>query len=423
MKILFVTYYFQPYKTVASVRTGKMAKLLFEMGHDIKVISAKNKNTKEELEIDIPKTSLYQTNWIDIDSYVLKYFGNKNKSNVGDMLHGFGKISLKSKLIKFLFNIYNFFIYTPDKHIGWYFPALKEATSIIKDWKPDIIYASGSPYTSLMIASTISKKYNIPFVAELRDLWSDNHYRRQYLLGRFLEYKTLNQASAIVSVSKPLVKVLKNKYGNKCYEIRNGYDDEDFDDNVSIIQREKIIITYAGMLYAGKRDPSILFQAISKDEYLKKNVKCLFYGDSLDWIKNMAVDMDIEDNVEVHKSIDRDKVLAIQKESDILLLLTWNNEKEKGVFTGKLFEYIGSAKPILSIGAVDDVASIAIKENGFGIASNQISEIIEFIKNVKNKDYLEELDVNYRKNRNLFNRKYQADKLVDIFKIVCERDN
>lgn len=103
--------------------------------------------------------------------------------------------------------------------------------------------------------------------------------------------------------------------------------------------------------------------------------------------------------------------------------MTWNNEKEKGVFTGKLFEYIGSAKPILSIGAVDDVASIAIKENGFGIASNQISEIIEFIKNVKNKDYLEELEINYEKNRNLFNRKYQADKLVDIFKIVCERDN
>ena len=39
--------------------------------------------------------------------------------------------------------------------------------------KPDIIFASSSPYTSLIIANKVAKKYNLPWVAELRDLWTE----------------------------------------------------------------------------------------------------------------------------------------------------------------------------------------------------------------------------------------------------------
>lgn len=44
------------------------------------------------------------------------------------------------------------------------------------NWKPDVILASAMPYTSLLVAAKLSRKYDIPFVAELRDLWVDNHY-------------------------------------------------------------------------------------------------------------------------------------------------------------------------------------------------------------------------------------------------------
>ena len=89
---------------------------------------------------------------------------------------------------------------------------------------------------------------------------------------------------------------------------------------------------------------------------------------------------------------------------------------EKGVFTGKLFEYIGSAKPILGIGAVDDVASHAINENGFGLSTNNRNDIYTFIKNIKDEEFLEKINNNYLKNRKFFERNYQVDTLEEIFK-------
>lgn len=413
MKILFITFFFPPYKTVASIRTGKTAKLLHEMGHEIQVVSAKN-SMKEELEVEIPKIFLHQTPWFSIDDAVVNLLGREKKNQLkGEVLHG-GKMSLKTKIIQKLFSWYKFFFYVPDQFIGWYKYAYKESEEIIKDWKPDIIYASSGPYTALMIGAKLSKKYNIPFVAELRDLWSDNHYDKQYFVGRFLEYMTLKDASALVSVSQPLVETLSKKYKTPCYEVRNAFDDEDFKYSFSK-EEKKIIITYTGMMYAGKRDPLTLFQAIASDTYLKENVECLFYGNSLGWVNERAKEFGISENVKVFNSIERQEVLKLQAGSDILLLLTWDDPLEKGVFTGKLFEYIGSAKPILSIGAVNDVASNLIRENGFGLASNDIQEIVEFVKNIKNRNLLDSIENGYKEHRTQYERRYQVQKLVDIF--------
>ena len=271
MKILFITFFFPPYKTVASIRTGKTAKLLHEMGHEIKVISAKN-SMKEELEVEIPKNLLHQTSWFSIDDAVVNILGRGKKDQLkGEVLHG-GKMSLKTKIIQKLFALYKFFFYVPDQWIGWYKYALAESREVVDEWKPDIIYASSGPYTGLMVASKLSKEYGIPFVAELRDLWSDNHYDPQYSVGRFLEYITLKNASAIVTVSAPLVEKLSQKYSVPCYEIRNAFDAEDFKYSDFVEDEKKIVITYTGMMYAGKRDPSILFEAIASDAYLKEHV-------------------------------------------------------------------------------------------------------------------------------------------------------
>jgi hypothetical protein len=44
---------------------------------------------------------------------------------------------------------------------------------------------------------------------------------------------------------------------------------------------------------------------------------------------------------------------------DVLLLLLWNDPRERGVYTGKLFEYLGARRPILGIGPADNVAADA----------------------------------------------------------------
>ena len=52
--------------------------------------------------------------------------------------------------------------------------------------------------------------------------------------------------------------------------------------------------------------------------------------------------------------------------SDVLLLVIPKVEGNKGILTGKLFEYIATGNPILCIGPKDGDASKVISEGGFG---------------------------------------------------------
>lgn len=422
MKILFITFFFPPYKTVASIRTGKTAKLLYNMGHDIKIVSAKNDDLQEELKIEIPEQNLYQTDWFDLDKAILDFLG-KDKNTTKDMLHnGENKKSFRSKVIDYLFKIYRYFFYTPDKYIGWYKYGLKESEKILKDWKPDIIFASGTPYTGFMIASKLSKKYDIPFVADLRDLWSDNHSHKQYTVGKYLEYRTLNAASSLISVSKPLVEKLQKKYPNiPCYEVRNAFDESDFYKQETV-KNDKISILYTGMMYPKKQDPTLLFEIISQNEELKNKLNINFYGNSLEWIIELAKKHDVESVVNVNLAIERKKVLKLQAQSDILLLFIWNDKNEKGIFTGKIFEYIGSAKPILAIGENSgDVVTSTIRENNFGLVSNNQNEITEFILSITESENVIKYNKAYENNRFKFEREHQIKKLVKIFEKVIKR--
>ena len=418
MKILFLNAYFPPYRTIASLRTGKTAKILHERGYDIKVVTLKQENLKSDFPLEIPKENLYQVDWLNLDNYLLKLLKIEDKKKFKNDIHKNEnkKISIKNKFIQFAFKIYKIFFRDIATSLSQYKNLFFQSQKIIKEWKPDIIYASGMPKEVLMVASHLSKKYNIPFVAELRDLWADNHYFSKGYTSEFLEKTTLKNAYSIISVSKPLVDKLQLKYpSTPCFEIRNAYDEEDFTFNKEN-KNSKITILYTGIIYEGKRDPSLLFEVISKNDYLKENVICKFYGDDLFVVKDLAKKYSIENCVEVYDSINRSEVLKLQSQSDILLLLTWDNPLEKGVFTGKLFEYIGSAKPILGIGAVDDVASTAINENGFGLSTNNSDDIYTFIKNIKDKNFLEKINNSYLKNRKYFERNHQIDILEDIFK-------
>lgn len=406
MRILFITYFFPPYNTIGAVRTGRTAEKLLELGHEVKVISADNQNFKPNLNSKFPESNVYRTNWIDFDKPI-KFFTSKEKIEI----HFSGKksFSFKSSFIKLLQKIYEFLFNKPDKYLGWYFFALKKAELIHKDFNPDIIFSSATPYTSHLIAKRIKKKYGTTWVAELRDLWADNHYIKHSNFNSFIEKTTLLKADTIVTISDPLVEKLKEKYEIPIYKIQNAYDKYDYEQKDNSVKNKKLKIIYTGSLYAGKRDPSPLFQALEKKSELKKYVKIDFYGQKSSFLNSLIKKYKLDNNVSYRGEVSRQEIIQLQKQADILLLLTWNNPLEKGILTGKLFEYIGSSKPILSIGAVNDSASNLIKDNKFGIASNSPDEIASFIYNIDNFDY------GFDK-RDLFERTIQVKKLITIFK-------
>ncbi len=56
-------------------------------------------------------------------------------------------------------------------------------------------------------------------------------------------------------------------------------------------------------------------------------------------------------------------------------LLLWNDANQKGVYTGKVFEYLGVRRPILAIGDAISTAGELIGERNAGLAPHSPIEI------------------------------------------------
>lgn len=83
--------------------------------------------------------------------------------------------------------------------------------------------------------------------------------------------------------------------------------------------------------------------------------------------------------VKVYGFVSFNESIRKQKESTTLLLLGWNDERDKGTYTGKIFEYLGAMRPILAIGVKDGVVDKLLKESGSGILANEVEHIKEII--------------------------------------------
>src|SRR5262249_13202323 len=136
-------------------------------------------------------------------------------------------------------------------------------------WRPDFIFASAPPFTALLVAKRLSDEFGIPWVAELRDLWTQNPYyaypRWRRWIDEIIERRVLLSAHSLVTVTPLWARDLKSRYPEKTVTtIFNGYAEEDYWDLSTYVSKEPktLSIVYTGNIYRGYRDPSALFAAI-----------------------------------------------------------------------------------------------------------------------------------------------------------------
>ncbi len=411
-KILIISFYFPPFNNIGAIRVGKIAEHLSLLGHDVRIITADNQDFPATLPCNLPQSHILRTKWLDFNAIIAKLIGNQQKL-VAEIYHqGTQKKSLRRRIISFFAGLYRFIFYTPDAQIGWYSFALTAGRGLLTNFQADVIFASASPYTSLLIAKKLAAEYNIPWVADLRDLWADNHYKIGGFFTRWLEKNTLQSAKAISTVSEPLAQILQKKYRQPIILMQNGIDFEEMTQTQAFKFPENLIhIVYTGILYGDKRDPSPLFAAIKESPILKERVRVHFYGKNLQLAVQLARAFELQFVVHTYNEVSRLEAISVQKGANFVLLLTWNDASNVGVLTGKLFEYIGSGTQILAIGFKDNAAKI-VEENNLGFASNDCQEIRNFLEDKLAKNQY------HQKNSSQiiaqFDRKNETQKLHDF---------
>lgn len=369
-KVLIITFHYPPTNNCGAIRLAKYAKYLPDFGWEPIILTVSLDLAGEGLKDELIIGKVYRVN---------------------NERHEFKKsLRQKQNLLSFFFpffaRAYKNFRYYPEREIYLLDSFVNEASKIIESNKIDLIFSSSFPITSHIVAAKIKQKYNLPWLAEYRDLWSINNLNAKpfplSLMEKWLEKKTMVFADAFVTVSQTLAGLLTNFHHKKTYVVANGYDKEDIVFKKNFKSLPKFVITYTGTTYNLKRNPKLLFQALScliSEGVIKHNSFIVrFIGSDAGMINHFAKKYGIE--VEPHDKISHEETLYYQSQSHVLLLLNFDKPYEKGILTTKVYEYMSAQKPILGIGYKDEMLLRLFDQTKTGAMCDNLDEVLMVLR-------------------------------------------
>jgi glycosyltransferase involved in cell wall biosynthesis len=196
----------------------------------------------------------------------------------------------------------------------------------------------------------------------------------------WMERRTLQTASALITVSEPLREdflKMHEAFRERSFVILNGYDDDDYPGTPSSPPRP-FTIAFTGRMYdidfiSKGRTPELLFHTIAKmihdGDLPTDELQCLLYGEYPPQLTEMIAKYGLSKQVRCMGAVPIQEAVKVQQEADVLLLLSWDDNDRKGILTGKIFEYLGARKPILSIPYVNEGVDRILAETKAGVSA------------------------------------------------------
>jgi len=376
-KVLVIAYFFPPRPAVASLRPSGLARYLPEFGWEVVILTAALPAKPD------PHFEVIETQYHDCLGFGKKLFRLDSQSPLIAQVKNKLKVKSERSPLDFILATVGGIMAYPDPQKGWRRFAVEAGEDILRQQNIKAMISTSPPETSHIIAKRLKDEFEIPWVADFRDLWTQNYY---YLYGplrkvieRRLELNTLATADALVAVSQPTADDLRSLHRQKpVHSIPNGFDPAEVNTTPRKLT-DKFTITYTGILYPGKRSPESLFAAlhdlITEGSMDAGDVEVRFYGLELGWIDKRAELYGLTGIVRQFGTVPREIALNKQRESQLLLLPKWNDAQQRGNYPAKIFEYLAARRPILAMGGFPDVVDQLLDETKAGVSGQTGEEI------------------------------------------------
>ena len=418
-KVLIITYYWPPSGGSGVQRWLKFVKYFRDFGIEPIILTVDPNDATfpfrdESLLDDVPiGIEIHHTKAKSPFGLYSKIRGKKVPQS------GFSEESkpgLLDHIVRFLRG--NFFI--PDARIGWNKFAYDKAVELIKKNNLKTIITTSPPHSTQLIGTKLKQTFDLTWIADLRDPWTEIYYNKKLYRTPFakkkdykLEQACLKNADKIFVVSEDIKRnfaVNRREIIDKIHVIPNGFDESDFSNLKSFDSSNSKTISYVGNI--GELYPTDGFlEAFSTLIQKEKDWKLQFVGNCSGNVKRKVESLQLSQNVEFIPYVNHSEAINYMTNATILLLIIPKIENNKGILTGKLFEYIASCKPILNIGPKDGDAAEILKENAISITLNQNEkeEMLNFILNTPKNSKVQTISESRFSRRNLT---YRVSKLI-----------
>ncbi|MFY9518129.1 MAG: glycosyltransferase family 4 protein [Schleiferiaceae bacterium] len=375
-RILVATYYWPPAGGPGVQRWLKTAQALKQLGHDVEVLTvdpayATYPLRDESLTAEAEGITVHSTRARD-------WFGTYQKLTRRKEVpfSGFANQAGKPGPIQRLSRWVRGNLFIPDPRRGWNPYAVAEALKQHAINPYDLVVTSGPPHSSHLIGLELQRR-GLRWWADFRDPWTDIYYYRMFYPSAWarrrdteLERSVLERAERVLTVSDDLKRLLASKLNGdsgKFLVVPNGYDPADFVADAPVPNNPVRTLVYTGTLTLDY-PLEALYTALRT--YCRQHgaLKLVFAGrpaqEAKDALESLARELPL--SVEFKGYLPHAESVALLQGADALLLLIPELPNNRGILTGKLFEYLGSGRPIWGFGPVDGDANAIVRETHAG---------------------------------------------------------
>lgn len=350
--LLMIAYYFPPLGGAGVQRTAKFAKYLARLGWRLEVVSVEPPSFELRDDSGLADVS---REFSLMGGRILQVKYRESWRNLDRLPGGWRLRSWCQEWLLF-----------PDRMAGWLSPALNAAIRVCEA-NPDIaVYTTSAPYTAHLIGLQLKQRFNLPWIADFRDEWSQNPYssfpaKCQRFRHRQAERRVLNGADLVLTVTDKIstgLRELAPRSRALFQVIPNGFDPDDFL-GLTPEPNSYFTITHVGTL---NQERGILLQPLIQQlgGLIKTGrlpggaVKLKLVG------QGNYRDINFPESVlvETLPYVSHHEALQIMSGSDLLILA----EPNPAAFTGKIFEYLALKRPILGLVHPQSPAAGLIRE-------------------------------------------------------------
>ncbi len=424
--VLIISLHYPPDNIIAARRSEAYAKHLYKFGIYPTILTDRFEKVFDE-----------NGKWIDLirhtrtDEPLIEEFPTHRVIRLPRVITAWQKIANKISRIPLIASGFNQIMHWKghlEIHlIGHYLNYKRFLLKHLNTQSYDLILAIDSPHYHVRLASEMHKVYNIPFICDFRDLFDNdalNNDTRIPVFRRFLNFsklyhlkKWIKKGKAVTSASAVYAEFYGKMAGLPFFEITNGFDPSVYANKPSP-SKEKFSLAHVGQIY-DNQNWDVFFQGLLKflDRKPDARLEVMFVGPRKKKLGLLEpFRKKLPSVLKITPWVEKEEAIATMQRSHVLLLSSW--EGTKGVYSGKLFEYLGARRPILLSPGNEDVADELIKKTNSGVVANTPEEVSTFIS-AKYAEWMQKGVVSYEGVEDeieKYSRENQVKKMAELIK-------
>lgn len=370
--VLLISYYWPPSGGAGVQRWLKMAKYLCRLGWKVTVYTPDNPDFYQldpTLLDDVPAEVVTLKRRIIEPNRWLSRRGAK-RAGVGLLQEGGQRQGLLYRLALWL----RANVFVPDARMLWIGPSVRYLKRWLREHPQSALITTGPPHSMHMIGLRLHRMTGLPWMADFRDPWTNIDYAHHMPMTAWarrrqmrMERDVVREANVVLAVTPGMQAEYEALRGRPVQLVMNGFDEEDIEPRGPMPEASGAAFTllHLGSLNAD-RNPHLLWHTLQRlvqeGKLVPGTMRVQLVGSVDDSVRTDVSRLGLDAFVEMLPSMPHSAVMQRLQGASALLLCINATPNSKGILTGKLFEYLASRRPIVSIGPRDGDAARIVRE-------------------------------------------------------------